>query len=175
MTGSKVTAAERKRIARLHAEGKTRNDIARAVGRSASTITKICTELGLSFDRTATKAATEAKVADAKSKRADLMNQLLDESKRMLDQLWSPTILHSFGGKDNTYNSKNVDHPLFRDQRDIMGSVSLALTASMRLDEHDRGTDADEARSMVDDLFDALGVAWNQYHETHPYKPPEGT
>lgn len=170
-----VTTAERRRIAKLHGEGLARNDIAKAMKRSASTITKICGELGLSFDRSATQAATAAKVADAKSKRAEIMNGLLDDVQRLRAQLFSEAIIFSFGGKENSYNEKPVPEPPARDKRDLMGSISLALTASMRLDEHDRGTDADEARSMVDDLFDALGVAWNQYHETHPYKPPEGT
>ncbi len=132
-----LTPAERKRIAKLHGEGKTRNDIARALGRSASTITKACRALGLSFDRTATKAATEAKVADAKAKRADIMNGLLDDVQKLRDQLFSAAIVFSFGGKENTYNERPVAEPPARDKRDLMGSISLALNASMRLDDHD--------------------------------------
>jgi len=157
-----ITAAERRRIKKLHAEGATRNDIAKALKRSASTITKVCGDLGLSFDRAATKAATEAKVADAKAKRAQLMVELLDKSERLLDQLFTPATIHSFGGKDNTYNSKRVDQPLFKDQRDIMGSVSLALNASMRLDHHDTDGGAEGARSMVTALFDGLQIAYDK-------------
>lgn len=174
-TSNPLTERELARIRQLHGEGKTRNDIARELKRSASTITKACGKLGLSFDRSATKAATEAKVADAKARRAEIMNGLLDDVQRLREQLFAPAVIFSFGGKDNSYNSKKVDEPPARDKRDLMGSISLALNASMRLDEHDRGSEADEAKSVVDNLFEALGVAWQQYHETHPYQPPEGS
>lgn len=132
-----VTASERRRIKKLHAEGATRNDIAKALKRSASTITRVCGDLGLSFDRTATKAATAAKVADAKSKRAEIMQGLLDDVQKLRAQLFAPAIIFSFGGKENTYAERPVPEPPARDKRDLMGSISLALTASLRLDDHD--------------------------------------
>ena len=132
-----ITARERKRIAELHADGATRNDIAKAVKRSPSTITKMCRELGLSFDRSKTKAATEAKVADAKARRAEIMHGLLDDVQRLRAQLFAPAIIFSFGGKENTYAERHVPEPPSRDKRDLMGSISLALNASLRLDDHD--------------------------------------
>lgn len=132
-----LTDRELDRIRALHGEGKTRNDIARELKRSASTITKACTNMGLSFDRTATKAATEAKVADAKARRAEIMNGLLDDVQRLRAQLFAPAIVFSFGGKENSYNERPVDEPPARDKRDLMGSISLALNASLRLDDHD--------------------------------------
>lgn len=65
-----VTNAEKARILELHATGMSRNDICRETGRAAATVTKTVRDAGRSFDRTATKAATEAKKADAASLRA---------------------------------------------------------------------------------------------------------
>lgn len=137
MAAKPITDEERHRVRELHAAGLNRNAIAKELGRSGSTISKIAERLGLSFDRTAVKAATEARVADAKARRAQLMNELLDDAERLRSQLFAPTTIHSFGGKDHTYNSRSVDQPLFKDQRDIMQATNTAITASLRLDLHD--------------------------------------
>lgn len=52
--------------------GKTRNEISRTRGVSASTVSRLATANGLRFDRSMTKAATEAAQADAASERASL-------------------------------------------------------------------------------------------------------
>lgn len=137
MAAKPITDEERGRVRDLHTAGRNRNQIARELGRSGSTISKIAADLGLSFDRTTVKAATEARVADAKARRAQLMHELLDDAERLRSQLFAPTTIHSFGGKDHTYNSRSVDQPLFRDQRDIMQATNTAIAASLRLDLHD--------------------------------------
>jgi ParB-like chromosome segregation protein Spo0J len=70
--GLPLTDDDRRRVAELHAEGKTRNQIAKTIGRAPSTISKLAAELGLDFDRARTRAATEAKRTDAKARRAQL-------------------------------------------------------------------------------------------------------
>jgi hypothetical protein len=166
MAARPITDEDRRRVKALHAAGRNRNQIAKEIGRSGSTVSKIAAELDLSFDREAAKAATEARVADAKARRVDLMHALLDDAERLRQQLFAPTRIHSFGGKDNTYASRDVDQPLFRDQRDIMQSVSTAITASLRIDDHDTDNGAEGARSMVGSLFDALRGAYDQMQDT---------
>lgn len=167
-TNNPLTKRELDRIKALHSEGKSRNDIAKDLGRSASTITAACNKLGLSFDRTKTAAATKAKVLDARAKRAELMNKLLDDAEKLRQQLWEETTIWSFGGKDNTFNSKKVSRPPFKDQRDIVNAVSTTITASLRLDEHDKGTNVDDAKSVLRGLAEKLKVAWKQHHEHTP-------
>lgn len=157
-----LTQAERDRIRDLHAQGRSRNDIATEIGRGVASVSRAAKAMGLSFDRAATKTATVAKVADAKAKRAALMNSLLDDAERLRQQLWAPTTIYSFGGKDNTYNSREVERPPFRDQRDIVQAVNTALGASLRLDLHDGDAGADEARSMIGALAAGLQVAYEQ-------------
>lgn len=137
MAARPITDEDRRRVRSLHAAGRNRNQIAKELGRSGSTVSKIAAELGLSFNREATAAATEAKVIDAKARRAQLMHDLLDDAERLRAQLFSETTIHSFGGKENTYNSKKVPRPLFSDQRNIVQAVSTAISASLRLDVHD--------------------------------------
>ncbi|MEO6084702.1 MAG: helix-turn-helix domain-containing protein [Umezawaea sp.] len=170
-----LSPRERERIAELHAQGASRNDIAKALKRSPATITKACAQLGLSFDRSKTKAATAAKVLDAKARRAQLMLDILEDAARLREQLWAPTTIFSFGGKDNTYAERQVPLPPVKDQRDIVNAVSTAINASLRLDDHDRGSDVDEAKSMIDELFEGLSAAWDQYHQDQPEQPSGGT
>jgi IS30 family transposase len=67
-----VTAADRRIVAELHTGGKSRNDIAREIGRSGRTVSRIAAELGLTVERTGTIAATKAKQADAAARRVRL-------------------------------------------------------------------------------------------------------
>lgn len=154
-----LTDAERRKIARLHAAGHSCSRIAKELRRSRSTISNTARKLGLKFDRAKT-AATQANVIDAKARRAQLAVELLTDAERLRGQLFTPTRLHRFGGKDNTYNSRDVDQPPFRDQREIMQATSTAITTSLRLDLHDTG--ADGAKSMLGALAAGLQVAYDQ-------------
>jgi hypothetical protein len=160
--GNEWTDADTARLRELHAQGMSRNDIAREMSRSGSTISNHAATEGLSFERgPEVEAATVAKVADAKARRAQMMLDLLDDAKKLRMQLFAATTIHSFGGKDHTYNSKLVDQPLFKDQRDIMGAVSMALNASMRLDLHDGDPGVDDAKSMLRGLAEGLRAAYD--------------
>src|SRR5690606_40817928 len=84
-----VTDAERARVRELHAQNKGRNEIAEAIGRSAGTITNLAREMGLSFDRSATAAATEAKKIRSEEHTSELQSRenlvcrlLLEKKKR---------------------------------------------------------------------------------------------
>lgn len=156
MPANPVTDAEVARFRELHAQGMARNEIARVMNRSPVTVSRLAQRLGLKFDRVATEAATAAKVADARAKRVQLMHDLLDDAQRLRRQLWEPTTIYSFGGKDNTYNSRQVEQPPFRDQRDIVMSVSTALTACLRLDQHDGDGSAEQVGSLLGNLFESL-------------------
>lgn len=156
MAAVPITDTERDRVRELHGQGLGRNEIAAQLGRSAATVTKIAKALGLTFDRRATQAATAAKVADARARRAQLMHELLDDAQKLRAQLWQPAMVWSFGGKDNTFAQRQVERPSFADQRQIMTAVSTAISTSLRLDQHDGDGSVEQVGSLLGSLFDSL-------------------
>lgn len=136
-------------------DGLKRNEIARRHDVSGATVTKIGKALeangaGPAFDRSATKRATEAREADNAAERARLRGLLLQDAHRLREQLWKPCTIHNFGGKDNTYNSVDLDQPTFADQRQIMTSVGIAIDKIVRLDVGDAAEQ--QAASLIEAL-----------------------
>jgi transposase-like protein len=152
-----LTDDERERIADAIRSGKARNEIAREFGRSPSTITAIAVENDLSFDRSATKEATEARKADVDARMLALMEDLLGDAERMRTQLWKPCTIHSFGGKDNTYASKRIPEPTFADKRNIVGSVRMLTTTVT--DIRGRIGGQDRGKSLIEQLVEGLAAA----------------
>ncbi|MEU5330904.1 MULTISPECIES: helix-turn-helix domain-containing protein [Streptomyces] len=74
-----ITDRDREAVRTLHAAGKSRNAIARELGRGAATVSKIAGELGLTFAGGArVAAATEAHRADSAARREQLADESLD-------------------------------------------------------------------------------------------------
>lgn len=142
-----VTDADHQRVRELHAQGKSRNAIAEEIGRSGRTVSRIAKELGLTFDRERTRAATEAKKDDARAKRAALALALLDDAQRLRRQLWKPAHYVDHGGKEFDRVDWTLPEPTFADKQKIMQSVGIAVDKAVRLDEYDK---ADVATSGVD-------------------------
>lgn len=152
-----VTAEELQQIRNLHAQGKGRNDIARALGRSPRTISIHAADLGLTFDRTMTEAATRARVADLAERRAILAEALQGDAERLSAQLWQPTKVFNIGGKDNTYTDHDVDEPPADAKKSLMAAAGIAVEKSMKLvppEVDDANVEA--ARSMLGSLADGL-------------------
>lgn len=128
------------RLRELHGQGLSSSAIAGELGVSQSTISRHARRLGLSFDRSKTKAATEAKVVDAKAKRAQLANDLLDDAAKIRAQLWDRCRVFSFGGRDNSYAEEWHDRPDFAAQLKIMQTVGVAVEKVLRIEAHDADT-----------------------------------
>jgi AraC-like DNA-binding protein len=167
MAGRPIDPAKRQRILELHATGLSRNEIAREAGVSGSTVSKVCSEAGLTFDRTKTVAATKALVADAKHRRAELAEHLLDDADRLRRQLWEPAKAFSFGGRDNTYNEVELDKPTFADQLKILQAVDVATRRHQALIEMDTSSGATAAESVLD----RLEAGFAEYANTTPEEP----
>ncbi|MEU4234170.1 helix-turn-helix domain-containing protein [Nonomuraea sp. NPDC026600] len=138
MAAPPLTDAERQQIRDLHAAGHGCNAIARQLGRDRATISKHAKDLDLTFDRAQTRVATQARVDDAKHKRALLADQLLDDALRLRGQLWEPCKVYNFGGRDNTYAEANLEQPDFAGQEKILRSLAVAVDKHARLIELDR-------------------------------------
>lgn len=158
-----ITDEDRRRVRDLHAAGLSRNAIAEKLERSGASISKIAEELGLSFDRSAVKAATEAKVADARARRAELMLNLLADAQKLRTQLWVETKYVDHGGRDFTKAEWTQPEPSAADKLKLMQATATAANTSMKLEEHDTGSGGVEgAKSMLGALAAGLQAAYEQ-------------
>lgn len=158
-----ITQAELDEIRRLHGEGVGRNEIARRIGRGARTVSVHCAAMNLTFDITTTEVATAHRVAQTKLRRAELEEKrailadaLADDALRLSAQVWEPTTLHSFGGKDHTYKFKDLDEPLAADKRALMAAATAAAGQSLRLVPPANDEGVEHGVSMVGQLLSGL-------------------
>lgn len=168
MSGRPVTEEDHRRVAELHAQGLSRNAIGKELGRSGRTISRIAAELGLSFERAgATAAATKAKIADGQARRARLQVEALDAAQKLLGQMFAPTKVFNFGGKENDYNEREHTEPPFRDKRDIATALKALADTALKLAEYDKAIGNEDERSMLFDLREAL-IAARSHAKTEP-------
>ncbi|MEV1088012.1 hypothetical protein [Streptomyces microflavus] len=121
--------------------GATRNGVARETGVSVGSVTSICTAAGVSFDRSATAAALQARVIDLKAARIGLATSVLDDVQVARQRMHS-----SDGNRDFLDGAKAVA---------ALAGTHIKLVAVDRDDSS--GTEA--AKSMLGSLAAALGVA----------------
>ncbi|KAB7834055.1 helix-turn-helix domain-containing protein [Streptomyces mobaraensis] len=133
-----ITDADREAVRRLHAEGRSRNRIARETGRSAATVSKIAAELGLAFSGGArVAAATEARRADAAVRREQLADDALDGALAQVERV---------GAADSA-----------RDARDYATAARALTEVHAKVSEIARSSGSGSTGgSMLDRLADAL-------------------
>lgn len=147
-------------VAEHHAKGLGRNEIARATGIPAATVTVIARALGLSFERTATAAAVEAKRQDNAVLRGQLIDRLYREANRKLTQLESekaerwPTLVRGEGGIEET---RRLDYIPAKDYAQVSQSVGYLVTHAARLEAVDNPA-GQAAVSLLSSLAAQFGV-----------------
>lgn len=88
MTGRTPARANPEEVARLAADGLGRNAVARHLGVSRRAVDDAAQAAGITWVRTATEAATRARVADVRASLADDFSQIADgAAERLLDAL----------------------------------------------------------------------------------------
>lgn len=159
MPGPRHSEETRQRVLDLAREGVTRNDIHRQTGVAAGVISRWCQLAGVSFDRSATIAATAAVQADNRAKRVLMSTRLLDITSQRLDLLDEPYVAFSFGGKNNTYEEHHFDKPPAEAALKIVQSASVAIGRHIDLDKVDTDGGTAVVKSMLAGLAAGLGVA----------------
>jgi transposase-like protein len=144
--------------------GGTCRGIAREHGVSPDTVRRIAADAGITnpFARTRTAAATRAKVADNKARRAELSALLLDDAHRLRVQLWQPCTIGSFGGRDNVWTDTELPEPTFADKRAIITAVNTAVRSHLEIERVDSDAGVDHAKSMLGALAEGLRTAYEQ-------------
>lgn len=147
-----LTDQQRETVLDLARAGHTRNEVARLSGISPASVTRVCSAAGVSFDRSSTAIAVQARVIDMKHARGLLAHGLLDDIAEARRRL------HGAGEA--------------REFFDLARSVAALANAHVRIvgvDTVDEG--AEEARSMLGGLMSALA----QYHEDEPVPASQDT
>jgi transposase len=157
-----LTDDEREQVRILHAEGLGRNEIARRLGRGQRTVSLIAQDLGLEFTVTRTEEATKHRRAQLAEKRAILAEALTDDALRLSEQVWAPTVVYNFGGKDNTYESRRVPEPPAADKRQLMAAATNAAAQSLRLMPVEDEDGSQQARSLVGQLMAGLAGVYRE-------------
>jgi len=134
----------------------SRNAIAREVGISSSTVSRIvAAELPEhSWGRVATKAATEAKLVDLKAARAELATDVLAEARAILAKFQAPHV------KVLNHQGVGYDHPMAGPESGDVKNYAIAL--GILLDKHlllVRHDSDDRDLPAVDRWLAALGVS----------------
>jgi IS30 family transposase len=155
-----ITEQDRQQVKDLHAAGLGRNDISRELGRAAGTISKIASELGLSFGREQTAAATHAKVQDAKARRVELAQALLDDVAKLRQRAWAPYTIALSGPEG--IDTITLTLPPLRDQQSAYQAIGTCVTKHLDLTRHDADPGLDAGKSMLSALAEGLGEAYKQ-------------
>jgi hypothetical protein len=141
-----VTSAELEKLQRLHGEGLNCRQISRELGRAPVTVSKYAKQLGLSFDRTQTKQATAARVADLASARAETSARFLAEADRILSMMSQPRVrLSRIGGAHNTYTEAIAPGWPPAELRDLMNAAGIAFDRHLAQARQDQTPEAENS------------------------------
>jgi transposase-like protein len=147
-------------ISDLRQDGANVSGLARIHGVSRTTVAVIKREVfgGQTAERT--RQAVEDRRAQLASQRAVLSATFLQRAQEALAAMVSPTVIYNFGGKDNTYNEKEVDRPPTADQRNLMIIAATALDKHLVAERHDAMQNAGPVRGLLEATLDTLIVAY---------------
>jgi hypothetical protein len=127
------------RVRALHAQGLGHNEITRQIGCAPATMAKIVKHLGLSFDRSRTRAATQAKVDDARKARVEIIHRLYGQAIAGLDRLDLPEhhLKEASAGKVVAYTA---DYLPAQDVKALITAIGTAAEKAVRLEQVDADT-----------------------------------
>lgn len=128
--------------------------IAKKHGVSAATVSSIGKTVDGAFERTQTKNATAAVVADNAAVRAATSRRFLDKANWFMDLMDQPYTVFAFGGKDNVYREHTLQRPPIPELRNLMVSAATAFDKHLRADQYD--ADDEHGISAVDEWLRSI-------------------
>ncbi|MET8185715.1 hypothetical protein ABZV15_07945 [Streptomyces sp. NPDC005246] len=145
------SAEDEETLRQLHADGVSRNEISRQMGWGLGTISNHAQRLGLSFDRSATRAAVEARQVDLREQRQRAQQVLMDHFFHQMERARSRYLLTTFDHV-GTFVAESVPEPPARETKDLTSAAVQALTAAEKLT-------GDNGREQAQGLLRGLGEA----------------
>lgn len=125
--------------------GKSCRQIAREVGVSPNSVSRIAKDQGHAWGHINAERAHEARRSYGAEWRADFAARLAVDLEHLRNDLRKPTEQWSFGGRDNLFSHETTDEPSPQQKRDLMAAITTGVKAILEIDRHDRQTDADSA------------------------------
>jgi transposase len=157
-----LTESEKQQIRDLHAEGLSRNEIAKRVGRAAGTVTAFCQREGLTFPQVERAAQVEAAALSAKQRTLAAHERQL----RIVEHQQAKLLRHyddgeewrtKLKGKAGAERVASLDFIPPEDERNTTGAISNSVMALSKLaPTDDAGREA--AVSIVEALAASLGL-----------------
>ncbi|CAL9456731.1 hypothetical protein SUDANB15_02535 [Streptomyces sp. enrichment culture] len=143
------------RLRQLHADGHGRNEIARRLDRSVGVVTNCARRLGLDFDRSATRAAVEARQIDLADRRQRLTELYMEAAELAAVRSMGQYRIETFDNRGE-FVAQLVDLPPARETKDLLQASKAASDAAERLLAVDVG---DQGRENAKGLLRTLGEA----------------
>jgi predicted transcriptional regulator len=109
--------------------------------------------MDLSFDREATRAATDARQVDLKDRRQRIQEQLLDLAERSIERAQSRYLVHGFSHTGESV-AEWLQEPPARETKDLTTAATQALNGAVKLAEFDAEYD-DKNLSAIDRFLSA--------------------
>ncbi|MDF2916787.1 MAG: hypothetical protein K0S70_1004 [Microbacterium sp.] len=162
-----ISDEQRQQVIDLHGQGIPRNQIARQLGISAGSVTNICRNAGLAFDRSETKHATEVRAVDLAAGRIRLAEKMLAASEDMFDTIDGPYEVYNFGGKDNTFESRVLDSAPVEVRRNVITTAGITFDKLTRIVEKS-DTGLEQAVGVLDTIADGFRAAAEKYRSETP-------
>lgn len=133
-----LAEATRERIRELARGGMSRNAVARDVGVSARTVSRICAESvpPITFDRAQTAAATQARVIDLRAERARIAERALSKANDLLNLTEAPHELTHWD-KDGVLHRATIEQPTAADVQRYLIGFGVVLDKHLLLVRHD--------------------------------------
>lgn len=154
------TSNDDRQLRELHGMGMSLGQVAKEMGRARSVVAGNAERMDVTFAPVPTTVATanalEARRARARERRLRLTEQMEADMERLWAQLFAPTTVFNFGGKDNTYEEQDIPEPTHADKLKIAQTLATAAGTLEKLERLDSATGTSEGIAMLDGIAAAI-------------------
>jgi hypothetical protein len=138
----------------LYADGLSVRRIALKLGVSYDAVRNLVREMELDTSGKDAEAYRKRLSAHNMKRRAEHAARLLDVADVAFERMHEPTIVFSFGGKENVYEEHEFAEPPANVFKQLTDTVSVAHSAHMKIDAYDKTTT--DSLPAVDAWLDAI-------------------
>lgn len=159
MAGKVWTDEEDERLRKCVADGLSINDTARELGRPASSVQTRAKSFGVNWSRPPNPEAAASVITDARARRQAFRISFMGDLEQLRAQLFAPTQVYNFGGKDNTFAETTLPAPPIADQLRLVQAISAGISTIERLENLDADQGVADVVGMLDRIAGAIKKA----------------